>query len=168
MVPMAGPAEIVVRARAPADDAWVVSSLEREWGSVLAARRGELVDASALPGYVAEVDGQPVGLATIAVRGAEAEVVSIATSLPRRGVGRALLVRCVEHARSVGCRRLWLTTTNNNIAAIAFYQQVGLDLCAFHRGAVARSRVLKPVIPLRDAAGLPIDHELEFEIRLDR
>jgi ribosomal protein S18 acetylase RimI-like enzyme len=160
--------EIVVRAREPGDDGWVVRSLEHEWGSVLAARRGELVDASVLPGYIAQVDGRPLGLATIAVRGDEAEVVSIATSLPRRGVGRALMARCIAHARAAGCHRLWLTTTNNNIGAVAFYQQVGLDLCAFHRGAVARSRVLKPVIPLRDAAGLPIDHELEFEIRLDR
>jgi ribosomal protein S18 acetylase RimI-like enzyme len=160
--------EVVVRAREPRDEAWVVSSLEHEWGSVWAARRGELVDASAWPGYVAEVDGEPVGLATVAVRGEEAEVVSIATSLPRRGVGRALMVRCIEHARAAGCRRLWLTTTNNNVAAFAFYQQVGLDLCAFHRGAVAGSRVLKPAIPLRDAAGLPIDHELEFEVVLDQ
>lgn len=44
--------------------------------------------------------------------------------------------------------------------------ELGPDLCAVHRNAVAGSRELKPVIPLRDAAGRPIDHELEFELRL--
>ncbi len=155
---------VTVRAREPGDEAWVVATLRDAWGSVLAARRGELVDAAALPGYLAEVDGAPVGLATVAVRADECEVVSISTTLPRRGVGRALMQQCIAHARSAGCQRLWLTTTNNNIGAIAFYQQVGLDLCAFHRNAVAEARRLKPGIPLRDPAGLPIDHELEFEV----
>jgi hypothetical protein len=41
-----------------------------------------------------------------------------------------------------------------------------MDLCAFHRHAVRAARRLKPTLPLRDSSGLPIDHELEFEIRL--
>ncbi len=40
---------------------------------------------------------------------------------------------CFAEARATGCRRVWLVTTNNNIAAIAFYQRVGMDLRALHR-----------------------------------
>ena len=75
--------------------------------------------------------------------------------------------QCAIEARDRGCRRVWLEATNNNIAAIAFYQRIGMDLCAFRRYAVRASRVLKPSIPLRDSAGVPIDRELEFDLLLD-
>jgi RimJ/RimL family protein N-acetyltransferase len=77
------------------------------------------------------------------------------------------MTRCLAEARATGCRRLWVVTTNNNVAAIAFYQHMGMDLCALHRGAVRNARKLKPTLPVRDAAGIPIDHELEFELLLE-
>jgi len=73
----------------------------------------------------------------------------------------------VEHARAAGCRRLWLITTNDNLRALGFYQRLGLDLCALHRDAVAVARRLKPGIPLTGRAGIPIRHELEFELLVD-
>ncbi len=75
--------------------------------------------------------------------------------------------RCFAEARATGCHRVWLVTTNNNIAAIEFYQRVGMDLRALHRYALRVSRELKPTIPERDAAGVRIDHELEFELLLE-
>ncbi len=61
---------------------------------------------------------------------------------------------------------MWLVTTNDNTAAMAFYQRLGFDLCAFRRDGVRASRAAKPSIPLRDGAGVGIDHELEFEMHL--
>jgi ribosomal protein S18 acetylase RimI-like enzyme len=75
--------------------------------------------------------------------------------------------RCFAQARATGCRRVWLVTTNNNIAAIAFHQRLGMDRCALHRHALRMSRQLKPTIPVRDAAGVRIDHELEFQLLLE-
>ena len=149
------------------DDAdWARRVLVSTWGSVFAARKGELVDTSVLPGFVAALDAADVGLAIVAPRGPEYEVVSVSTSVEGRGVGRALLRRCVDDARETGCRRVWLTTTNDNVRAFAFYQRFGLDLCAFHRHGVDVSRQLKPSIPMFAASGVPIAHELEFELIL--
>ena len=78
-----------------------------------------------------------------------------------------MMERCFAEARATGCRRVWLVTTNNNIAAIAFYQRLGMDLRALHRHALRVSRELKATIPERDPAGVRIDHELEFELLLD-
>jgi ribosomal protein S18 acetylase RimI-like enzyme len=157
---------VVVRDREPADLDRVVATMTEEWGGTPVARLGELVDTTDLPGCVAELAGERVGLALTACRGDEYEVVSISTSLPRRGVGRRLLERCVEDAGAQGCRRLWLITTNNNTGALAFYQRLGLDVCALYRNAMTRSRELKPSIPERDSDGVRIDHEIELELLL--
>ena len=157
----------LVREVAHGDRDWVAETLRTEWTSTAAARLGELVEAAGLPGYVATLDGRRVGLALVAVRDREYEVVAISTTEPRRGVGRALMQRCFAEARARRCRRVWLVTTINNIAAIAFYQRVGMDLRALHWQAVRASRELKPTIPNRDAAGIPIAHELEFELLLE-
>ena len=158
---------VIVRDRTSDDEAWVHSSLRLTWGSSLVARLGELIDASALPGVVAEFDGERVGLATVALRGNECELVSLSTTVEGRGVGRSLVQRCATDARAAGCRRLWLVTTNDNLRAYGFYQRLGMDLRALHRDAVTADRRLKAQIPLRGAFGIPIRHLLEFELLLE-
>lgn len=165
-VRMTRPAPVWVRPLGPDDADWARQTLISSWGSVFAARKGELVDASVLPGFVAALDDTDVGLAVVAPRGPEYEVVSVSTTSEGRGVGRALLQHCVDDARERGCSRVWLTTTNDNVRAFAFYQRFGMDLCAFYRQGVDVSRQLKPSIPPRGAAGVPIAHELEFELLL--
>jgi GNAT superfamily N-acetyltransferase len=132
----------------------------------MVASRGRLQDASILPGFVAEDGGRPVGLATYRVDGDDCELVSINSARERRGAGAALLEAVAGAARAAGCSRVWLITTNDNLHAMRFYQRRGWDLVALHRDAMARSRELKPEIPERGEEGIPIRHELEFELRL--
>jgi ribosomal protein S18 acetylase RimI-like enzyme len=161
------PEELVLRPREADDREWVVATMTGQWGSTAVARLGELVDTTDLPGFIAECQGEPVGLALTARRGDEYEIVSVSVAAaPRRGVGRALMQRCIDDAAALGCRRVWLVTTNNNVGALAFYQRLGMDLCRLHRHGVTRARLLKPSIPERDGAGLRIDHELELELLL--
>jgi ribosomal protein S18 acetylase RimI-like enzyme len=138
----------------------------RYWGDSV-VRRGETISVADLPGFVAELDGERAGVLTYAVRGDECEVVTLHSLREGRGVGRALMDAVQAAAQDAGCRRLWLVTTNDNVRALGFYQRWGLDLSAFRRGAVNESRRrLKPSIPLRDARGVPIAHELELELLL--
>jgi GNAT superfamily N-acetyltransferase len=132
----------------------------------MVASRGRLQDASILAGFVAEDGGRPVGLATYRVDGDDCELVSINSARERRGAGAALLEAVAGAARAAGCSRVWLITTNDNLHAMRFYQRRGWDLVALHRDAMARSRELKPEIPERGEEGIPIRHELEFELRL--
>ena len=159
---------VPVRPADERDAAWIADGVATAWGSTQVARLGELVDAATLPALVAELGGERAGHLTYAVRGDECEVVTLLALVTGRGVGRALLTGCAELAAARGCCRLWLVTTNDNAAAFAFYQRVGMDLRALHRDDVTRARRLKPAIPLVGAAGVPIRHALEFELELAR
>ena len=62
--------------------------------------------------------------------------------------------------------RIWLVTTNDNLRAIGFYQRWGMDLVRVVRDGVTRSRLVKPSIPTVGEHGIPMRHELEFELVL--
>ncbi|HET7270158.1 MAG TPA: GNAT family N-acetyltransferase [Rubrobacter sp.] len=158
---------IHVRPIEPRDLPWVVHRLEGAFGDVTVARKGGLIDASVLPGFVATDGGRPIGLLTYDALHGECEVVAIISTEEGRGIGRALMDAVRDHAVAAGYRRLWLITTNDNTRAFRFYQKWGMDLCAFHRHGVRRSRKLKPSLPERGADGIPLDHELELEMLLD-
>jgi GNAT superfamily N-acetyltransferase len=158
---------INVRPLERGDRPWVVGRLEDAFGDVTVARKGVLIDASVLPGFVATDDGRPVGLLTCNAAQGECEVVAIISTEEGRGIGRALMDAVRDHAVAAGYHRLWLITTNDNTRPIRFYQIWGMDLCAFYRHGARRSRKVKPALPERGADGIPLDHELEFEMLLD-
>jgi ribosomal protein S18 acetylase RimI-like enzyme len=115
---------------------------------------------------VATDGGRPVGLLTYDVAQGECEVVAILSTERGLGVGRALMDAVHDRAVAAGCRRLWLVTTNNNARAFRFYQRWGMDLCAFYRHGARLSREAKPSLPRLGADGIPLEHELEFELKL--
>ncbi|MEV4807101.1 GNAT family N-acetyltransferase [Nonomuraea sp. NPDC049421] len=158
---------ISVRPIGPEDERVVARVLTDGWAgtTVMALGSGELIDAAALPGFVAELDGEVAGVLTYADRGGSLEVITINAVVPGKGVGAALLdtVRAVAVAQ--GLSRLTLITTNDNTHALRFYQRYGFDLVALHRNAVDRARDLKPDIPA-ESDGIPIRHELELELLL--
>ena len=110
--------------------------------------------------------GSPSGLLTYTIDGDSCEIVTIDAMVERRGVGSLLIAAVEDAARDAGCTRLWLITTNDNERALGFYRANGFELVAVHEGAVARSRELKPSIPLVNEAGVPIQDEIEMERRL--
>ena len=140
--------------------------LDRSIFGEVVAGRDELHHVTGLPGFVAELDGEAVGLATWRLTGDEVEVVGIETWVDGRGVGTALLGAVREVAAGLGCHRVWLTTTNDNTRALRFYQRRGFELVALHRDGASRARDLKPTIPWIGDDGIPIRHELELEYRL--
>jgi ribosomal protein S18 acetylase RimI-like enzyme len=73
----------------------------------------------------------------------------------------------LRHGRRTGARRIWLVTTNDNVRAIRFYQRWGMDLVGYLRHGADVSRRVKPEIPERGGDGIPVRHELEFELLLD-
>jgi GNAT superfamily N-acetyltransferase len=155
---------VIVRDYRASDRIWAERYLDEHFGGPRQARRGALLDVLALPGFVAERSGIPVGLATYRRDDAECELAFIAALEPHEGVGTALLNAVLDAVSD--CGRVWLVTTNDNLDAVRFYQRRGFVLSALRPGAVDESRrLLKPQISTTGAYGIPLRDELELELR---
>jgi GNAT superfamily N-acetyltransferase len=152
--------QFVVRRYEPErDSGWVEPRLARRWGGRLQARRGELVDVLDGEGLVAEENDEPVGLVFWRPDGVETEVTLLWAFEQHRGIGTALLHQLTRTVDGP----LWLVTTNDNTAALAFYQRLGFGIRAVRAGAVEAARAdLKPQIPTHGAGGAAIRDEVEL------
>jgi len=134
-----------------------VAALVREWGDPIVVRdKSYLIDDCQI--FVA---GEIAGVAAVSFREHPvAELVAITAFRKGQGVGTALL-RFVLGA-CTACKALRLTTTNDNVDALRFYQRRGFRLDALRPGAVTRSRRTKPSIPLVGAHGIPLRDEIDL------
>jgi ribosomal protein S18 acetylase RimI-like enzyme len=133
------------------------------------ARRGELVDCLEHPAFLARSDDGLVGVATYVVGDEAWELLTLHASRRFGGIGSALVTAVAEAARSAGCSRVRVVTTNDNVDALRFYQRRGFRLVELRPGAVDESRrALKPEIPEAGAYDIALRDELELELRLDR
>jgi GNAT superfamily N-acetyltransferase len=145
---------------------WAERLIEEQCGAPVIISRGVAHRIGELPGYVAQRDGEYIGLSTYFVQDDACEMVSLHSVEQRSGVGSALIEAVKQAAIAAGCKRLWLITTNDNTAALRFYQKRGFVLVAVHRDALERSRKLKPEIPLVGMDGIPLRDEIELEMML--
>ena len=145
---------------------WARELLKQRWAGPKVVTRGRIHQADALPGFVAVSEGNPVGLLTYRIADGECEIVSLDAVVQGRGVGSLLINAVRALAGELGCKRVWLITTNDNAAAQEFYRKRGFGIAALHRDAIAESRELKPEIPEIGIDGVPIRDEVEMELRI--
>jgi GNAT superfamily N-acetyltransferase len=148
------------------DSAWITALMVDHWGAEIVVSRGVAYTGTDLPGFIAEANGERVGLLTLNIAGEDCEIVTIDSLREGMGIGSALIDAARQIALETGCRRLWFITTNDNLHMIGFSQKRGFELAAVHRGAIAASRKIKPQIPEIGIDGIPIRDEVELEMRL--
>jgi pimeloyl-ACP methyl ester carboxylesterase len=153
-----------VREKGADDQRWVEELLQERWGGRVVVVHGASYDAAALPALVA---GQQDGLATYRIDGDRAELITLDARAPGRGTGTALVAALMQRLGSCGVRELCVTTTNDNLRALRFYQRRGFRIAAVRCGAVDDARRLKPWISKLGHEGIPIRDEIELRLRLD-
>jgi len=171
--------DIHVRRARPIDGPSIDAMFAATWGEPRVAARGRLYDLRALPALVAtravvagsardsggthEAGGSSeeiIGVLTYEIDGDAIEIVSIEAVPPRQGTGTALLAGAADLGKAEGLARLLLVTTNDNIDALRFYQRRGLHILEVRPDGVARSREVKPSIPLIGSYGIPMRDEI--------
>ena len=133
------------------------------WGGEEMIVHGEEFHLEQLDGFVTD-DWQ--GVVTFTVRDEECEIVSLDSLREGQGIGTKLIARVLDEAREQNCRRVFLSTTNDNLHALGFYQKRGFELVVVRRGAINESRKIKPGIPLIGYNNIPLRDEIELEMSL--
>jgi peroxiredoxin len=162
-------AAIRIEPVAPGDIEFVRAELRRNWLRTTIWSIGRPYEADALPGFVARLEGRPAGLVTLHFddKAQMCEVITLSSAADDRGVGTALMDAAENAARERGCTRLFLTTSNDNLRALRFYQRRGYRIAAVHRGMIDRYREMYKAIPRIGAGGIPLHDEIELEWPLE-
>lgn len=142
------------------DRGWIRDLMRERWGAETMIVHDVAFEPAELAGFVAEEDAERVGLLTYAVEDDTCEIVSLDSLDVERGIGTALLNELLE----LGHARVRVVTTNDNAAALAFYEHHGFHVVEIREGAVDRARRRKPEIPLVGRDGVEIHDEIELEL----
>jgi GNAT superfamily N-acetyltransferase len=138
---------------------WLTTQL---WGAAEVVVHDDVFYPASLPGFIAERAGRIAGLVTFDVRAGLLEIVTINALDQFTGIGTMLIEAVRAEAKRRGCQQVTLTTTNDNVDALRFYQRRGFRMAALRPGAVDRSRLRKPEIPRTGDFGIPLHDEIDL------
>ena len=138
---------------------WLTTRL---WGSAEVAVHDGVFYPASLPGFIAERGGRIAGLVTFEVRDGILEIATINALERQQGIGTMLIEAVRAEAKRQRCHHVTLTTTNDNIGALRFYQRRGFRLAALRPGAIDQARGRKPEIPRTGDFGIPLRDEIDL------
>jgi len=150
----------------PADREELAAFIETHWQSPVVMSRGRAFYPHKEDGFVDRRDGQIVGLLTFHVENKELEILTLNATLEGKGIGSALMLATIEKARSLGCKKIWLTTTNDRLKPIGFYQRIGFRMTSINLNVVDEARKIKPQIPEFGERGVRIQDEIVMELKI--
>lgn len=146
--------------------------IERLWSGRTVVSKGCVYYPHKQPGLIERRNGQIAGLLTYHLHPDSMEILTLNSTEGGHGIGSALVLHAIRKAREVNLLRVWLTTTNDNLHAIGFYQRLGFRMVELNLNAVDEARKLKASIPLVGERGIRIQDEivmaLDVEPFLDR
>ncbi|MHC4066557.1 MAG: GNAT family N-acetyltransferase [Planctomycetota bacterium] len=155
--------------RRPIDDRdrpAIAEFIERHWHSKLVMSRGESYYPHEEDGFIEWRDEKIVGLLTLRYDSESMELLTLNSTLEGQGIGSALMLLAIEKARELDLTGIWLTTTNDNLRAVGFYQRLGFRIVSVNIGAVDAARRIKPQIPEVGRDGIPIHDEIVLELTI--
>lgn len=143
------------------DRAWLDVLLREHWGGEPTIVCGVEHRLLQLPALVA---GNRDGVAVYdpGAKDRVPELLLLHALRPGGGIGTALIDALIAVLRDAGHDRLLVTTTNDNLAALRFYQRRGFRLHAIRCGAVDEARLRKPAIPLVGFNDIALHDEIDL------
>lgn len=155
--------EIQIRKINTSDLEWIRNLFIAEWAGDFIIGAGKIHRPENLEGFIAEENGEKVGLITFDVRNNKMELVSINSLKPGKGIGTMLINEAMKTAKERKIKKIFLVTTNDNLTALKFYQKKGFRLVKIHPDAITEARKIKPQIPETGEDGIPIKDAIELE-----
>lgn len=141
----------------------VIQLFERDFGDTHIVAFGEVMDLEEAPALVAEMNGEMAGALAYRTVDSALHIVALATDpmWQRSGVGGYLLAEAELLARRLQLTRLAVSTTNDNLPALYFYQRHGYRL-----SEAVPNGVSKYVAEHIGFGGIPVRDEIRLEKQL--
>jgi ribosomal protein S18 acetylase RimI-like enzyme len=148
------------------DKAELSRLISESWGADVLVMGGMRYTSETLDAFAArDQEGAILGFITWTQRGPTVLVLSLNSLVEGAGVGERLLYEVVARARKAAARTVRVMTTNDNTAALVYYQRRGFRMTALYAGAIDAYRAMNPKlrptgfnsIPVRDAIELEMD-----------
>ena len=142
----------------------VLALFERDFGGAHIVAFGEMMDLGAAPALVAEMNGEVAGALAYQPLDSALRIIALATDpmWQRSGVGGYLLAEAELLARRLRLTRLAVSTTNDNLPALYFYQRRGYRL-----SEAVPNGVSKYVPQHAGFGGIPVRDEIRLEKHLE-
>ena len=157
--------DLEIRPVAPPVAPTLRSYLRVAWHADHVVAHSERMEPAALPGFAAMIGDRIVGHVSYRIAAGQCELVSIHAEPRTAGTGSRLVEAVVAAARQIECTSVWLTTTNDNLDALRFYQRRGFRLVRLRPGAMDEARrILKPELPAIGSYGIPMRDEVDLEL----
>lgn len=145
----------------------VARFIEKHWRSPVVMSHGRAFYPHKEEGIIERRGGEIVGLVTYHIEDGAMEILTLNSTLEGSGIGSSLVITAIDAARHMGCRRVWFTTTNDNLKSIGFNQRLGFRMVAIHLGVVDEARRVKPQIPEHGERGVRIQDEIVMELGVE-
>lgn len=164
------PGRLVVRPIRQTERELQSALFTKHFGGTRVSSRGVWLETAELPTLVCEHESECGAMLagivshTEPIGGGECEVVALVARVRNVGAGSALLRACERVARAAGSRRLVLTTSNDNVDALRFYQRRGWRIVRVYPGVLTAARLQKAEIPKYARNGIEICDDLELEL----
>lgn len=138
----------------------VMQLFERDFGDTHIVAFGEVMDLKGAPALVAEMNGDMAGALAYRAVDTALHIIALATDpmWQRSGVGGYLLAEAELLARRLRLERLAVSTTNDNLPALYFYQRRGYRLSEAVPNGVSRY-----VAEHAGFGGIPVRDEIRLE-----
>ncbi len=155
----------VIREKTDEDIKIVEERLMEEHGSkVMITPAKEYQDLSLLGGFLAFEENKLIGQILLNYENDECEIVELHTKIQGVGVGTELIKKSIEEAKGNNCKRIWVSTSNDNIDALKFYQKRMFFMCKIHENHLDKVRAKYPNIPKYGDYGIFLKDQIELEM----
>lgn len=155
-----------IRLTTPADAPRVAKLMADYWGGEPLVVRAKNFYPSQLDGLLALIDNEIIGFLFFDIREQTCEIIVLEVFDKFNGIGTMLINQLKLIAQERNCNRIYLTTHNDNLDALRFYQRRGFHICAIHIDSVKFGREMKPSIPMVGEYNIPLRDEIDLELLL--
>ncbi len=153
--------EVKVRVAGDEDRSGIAGLFLSDFGRSKLVAFGEEFQVDDVPAIVADMDGDLAGALAYRMHDDTLQIVALATDpeWQRSGVGARLLDHAESVARDAGLSRVAVTTTNDNLPALYFYQRRGYRLTAVVTDAISAASGQTGLVGF---AGIPMRDEFHL------